>query len=467
MQYLSTRGHAPALGFEDVFLTGLARDGGLYVPDAWPPLDLGPLRGASFTDVAMAVAEPFTAGHVEPDVMRDVLTRAYARFRHPAVAPLVQLDDTLWVQELFHGPTLAFKDVAMQVIGGLFEHILAKRKQRVTIVTATSGDTGGAAVEALRGRAGVELFVLHPKGRVSDVQRRQMTTVTDANVHNLAIDGTFDDCQALVKAMFNDEGFRDGVRLSGVNSINFGRIMPQMTYYVTAALALQATAARPVRFSVPTGNFGDVYAGYLALRAGVPIDRLIVATNQNDILTRALNTGDHALGDVHPTVSPSMDIQVSSNFERLLFDAYDRDSAEVQKLMDQLKTTRRFTLPGPQREAIAQRFSACRCDEAQTLDTMQRYHRDAGYVLDPHTAVGVHAAEPARAAASAPPDRATPIVVLGTAHPAKFPDAVERATGVRPALPEHLADLHDRPERFDEQPNDLAAVQRYIRDRVS
>ncbi len=460
MQYISTRGQAPALGFQDVFLAALARDGGLYVPESWPTLDMKTLDGRRFVEVAEAVCTPYLGGEIEPADFRAILESAYGRFRHPAVAPLVQIGEGLWVMELFHGPTLAFKDVAMQVLGGLFEHVLAKLGRSVTVIGATSGDTGGAAVEALRGRKGVNVFILYPDGRVSDVQRRQMTTVSEDNIHTLAVDGTFDDCQALVKAMFNDTAFREEASLSGINSINWARVMPQITYYATACLALGGDAARPINFSVPTGNFGDVFAGYAAANMGVPVGELIVATNQNDILTRTLNAGEHILGDVHPTVSPSMDIQVSSNFERLLFDLYDRDGAAVSGLMGQLKQQGGFALPPAQRAAAAQRFSAYRSDEAQTLDTIRRIHQDAGYLLDPHTAVGVHAAEQHR---QSDQDSAAPIVVLGTAHPAKFPAAVQGASGVHPELPEHLADLHDRTERSTPVPADLKKIQDLIR----
>lgn len=463
MQYISTRGQAPALGFEDTFLTGLARDGGLYVPEAWPALSLDGLSGASFAEAAWRVAEPFTAGQINPEAMRGILDQAYGRFAHPAKCPLVQIADNLYIQELFHGPTLAFKDVAMQVIGGLFEHVLEKRQERVTIIGATSGDTGSAAIEALRGRKGVDVFILHPHGRTSDVQRKQMTTVHDSNVFNIAIDGTFDDCQDLVKACFNDLAFRDRVSMSGVNSINFGRIMPQTTYYLTAAMALGGGAGRDVQFTVPTGNFGDVFAGYAAQQMGVPIKRLVVATNQNDILTRAMTTGDHSLGRVHPTQSPSMDIQISSNFERLLFDLYDRDGAAVRVLMDKLKTNKKFELPAERRDRLKSLWGAERCDEQQTTDTIRRIYQDAGYLLDPHTAVGVFAAEEDVKKTG---DTDAPMVVLATAHPAKFPDAVEQAAGVRPGLPAHLADLYEREEKYKVMANELAVLQQYVTDHV-
>ncbi|MEM8783217.1 MAG: threonine synthase [Planctomycetota bacterium] len=468
MKYLSTRGQAPQLGFEDALLEGLARDGGLYVPSAWPTLspdEWSDLRGRHYADLAVRVMWPFVQDAIERDAFERIVCEAYSKFRHQAVAPLVQIAPSLWVMELFHGPTLAFKDVAMQVLGGLFDHVLAKRDERLTIVGATSGDTGGAAIEAIAGRDRADIFILHPKGRTSDVQRKQMTTVHADNVHNLAVHGTFDDCQALVKAMFNDGPFRDRLHLSGVNSINWARVMPQAGYYVAAAAQLGALSGGPApKFSVPTGNFGDIYAGYIAHKMGLPIGRLIVASNSNDILTRVFNTGDHTLGDVHATTSPSMDIQVSSNFERLLYDVLDQDALRVAELMAKLKSDRTFKLDADAVAKLAEHFSAYRATEPEVHATMKTVYERTSYLLDPHTAVGVHAAEQEMLKTG---DRATPMVVLATAHPAKFPDAVEAATGVRPPLPDFLADLYEREERYDEVADDLAAVEAMIEGRAA
>ncbi|MEM6551017.1 MAG: threonine synthase [Planctomycetota bacterium] len=465
MQYVSTRGQAPVLDFEDVLLAGLATDGGLYVPQSWPtwqPADFKALQGKPYPEIAAAVMRPFLGSALPGDALQQLLNAAYATFRHSAIAPLVQLGPRHFVMELFHGPTLAFKDVAMQVLGRLYDHVLTERDQHVTLIGATSGDTGGAAIEAIRGRDRASIVILHPHNRTSEVQRRQMTTVDAPNVHNLAIEGTFDDCQALVKAMFNDQNFRGRVGMSGVNSINWARCLPQAVYYVAAALALGGPD-RPVAFSVPTGNFGDVFAGYAARHLGLKIPKLVVASNINDILTRALHSGDHALGEVHQTHSPSMDIQVSSNFERLLFDLYDRDPDAVVDLMQQLKDNQGFTLPPEVINKAAEVFEGQRVDEDETLATIgDVYQATGGYLLDPHTAIGVAAAE--RVLPTLPPE--VPIVTLATAHPAKFPDAVEKAAGVRPPLPDHLSDLYDREERFDVLPNDLAVVQQHIATRV-
>jgi threonine synthase len=460
LRYISTRGGAPALGFADALLTGLARDGGLYVPDTWPalaPEDIRAVTGLPYWQAALRVLTPFCVPDVaEPDLAR--MTReAYAGFRHAAVAPLVQIGPRHFVLELFHGPTLAFKDVAMQWLARVMDHVLTRRRERVVIVGATSGDTGGAAIEAFRGLGAADVFILFPHGRVSEVQRRQMTTVGAPNVHAIAVEGTFDDCQAIVKGLFNDLAFRDHWGLSGVNSINWARLAAQTVYYVTAAAALGAPA-RPVAFSVPTGNFGDVFAGYAAARMGLDVARLIVATNVNDILARCLATGRYELRPVVPTQSPSMDIQVSSNFERLLFEAHHGDGAAVAALMHDLARDRAFSLAEPALASIRGLFAAHRADESETAETMRRVHAESGYLLDPHSAVGVAAAE--RELGSLDP--AVPVVTLATAHPAKFPDAVAAATGVRPALPPHLADLFEREERFAVLPNDRAAVARLI-----
>ena len=471
MRYVSTRGEAAELEFEDVLLEGLARDGGLYVPDAWPTLSDATRRNAAakpYAEVASEVMYPFLSGNLDRTTFDDIVTAAYAGFRHQAVAPLVQLAPNLWVMELFHGPTLAFKDVAMQVLGRLFDHVLAKRGERLTIVGATSGDTGSAAIEAFRGRENCDIFILHPKGRTSDVQRKQMTTVHAANVFNVAIEGTFDDCQDLVKAMFNDPAFRDEVRMSGINSINWARVMPQAVYYVTAAAQLGCfTDRRPVRFSVPTGNFGDVYAGYIAARMGVPASRLVVASNRNDILTRVLREGDHSRGEVHATISPSMDIQASSNFERLLLDMEAGDTTKVARMMRQWREGGAFTVDATARARLAGRFTGHRVDEQETLDTIRTVHAETGYLLDPHTAVG-HAAAMQEIAHEGHEfgGSALPTVVLATAHPAKFPDAVERATGVRPPLPDFLADLYEREEKYEVLENELAKVQEFVRERT-
>jgi len=460
VNYVSTRGSAPALGFADVLLTGLARDGGLYVPAAWPRLaqeDWQALAGRPYADVAFAVMRPFVAGSLADDAFRAMIAETYRGF-HPAVAPLRQLDANQWLLELFHGPTLAFKDVAMQLLARLMDRVLQERGETVTIVGATSGDTGGAAIEAFRHVGRASVFILHPHGRVSEVQRRQMTTVDSPVIHNIAVEGTFDDCQALVKAMFNDAGFRDRLRLAGVNSINWARIMAQIVYYATAALALGAPR-RQVSFTVPTGNFGDIFAGYVARRMGVPIERLVIATNRNDILDRTLKTGRYEVRGVEPSTSPSMDIQVSSNFERLLFELYDRDGEAVKRLMAGLAQSGAFNLGAEALERLRSEFSSGRADDDEAAAIIARVHATGGELLDPHTAVGY-------AVAGREMHPQVPMVTLATAHPAKFPDAVEAACGVRPPLPARLEDLDRRPERFDVCANDYEEVTRYIADRA-
>lgn len=459
VRYVSTRGAAPVLSFDDVLLAGLARDGGLYVPDAWPTLDAARLRtlaGRPYEEVATAVMAPFVAGGVAADALPRLVATAYASFGHRAVAPLVQVDASTWLMELFHGPTLAFKDVAMQILGQLFDHVLAARGERVTIVGATSGDTGSAAIEAIKGRERADVFILYPHGRVSDVQRRQMTTVDASNVHAIAIDGTFDDCQDLVKAMFADAPFRDAVALSAVNSINWARVLAQTVYYVTAGLAL-GVPDRRVRFVVPSGNFGNVYAGYGARAMGLPVDRLVVASNANDILPRFFETGAMETRTVVPTLSPSMDIQISSNAERLLFDLIGRDGAALAGWMTRFRAEGRNALTPAQTDAARALFAAARADDAETARVIAKTHAETGMVVDPHTAVGLSAA------AQLPGDPAVPTVVLATAHPAKFPDAVERAIGRRPALPDRMADLFERRERVTRLPNDLATVEAFVR----
>jgi len=457
LRYQSTRGEAPELGFEDVLLTGLARDGGLYVPTHWPQLSTGTLRklrGASYESVAFTVLYPFIAGAVPDAELKSMLASAYGSFGHPAVAPLKQLDDQQWLLELFHGPTLAFKDVAMQLLSRLMDWALAKRRTRATIIGATSGDTGGAAIEAFKASQHASIFILHPHGRVSDVQRRQMTTVVSPTVHNIAVEGNFDDCQAIVKALFNDHKFRDGVNLAGVNSINWGRIMAQIVYYVTAAISLGAPD-RHVSFCVPTGNFGDIFAGLVAKRMGVPIDRLIIAVNVNDIIHRALVTGHYEIRGVTPSSSPSMDIQVSSNFERLLFEAHNRDAGAVRRLMASLAQSGAFHIGDRELAVIIQEFDSGATDEAATAATIRETLAATGELLDPHTAV-------AYAVARARGSSAGTMVTLATAHPAKFPDAVERAAGVRPGLPQRLAHLLSAPERYTVLPNSSKAVRDYI-----
>ncbi|EIM26031.1 threonine synthase [Microvirga lotononidis] len=463
MLHVSTRGEAPALGFADALLTGLARDGGLYLPESWPSLSQDTIRsfaGKPYAEVAKAVLGPLVDGDIPDAALGRMIDASYASFRHAAVCPLTQIGDNLFVLELFHGPTLAFKDVAMQLLGRLMDHVLKARGARATIVGATSGDTGSAAVEAFKGLDQVDIFILYPHGRVSDVQRRQMTTVASPNVHALAVEGTFDDCQSMVKGMFNHARFRDELQLSGVNSINWARVAAQAVYYFTAAVALGAPN-RPISFSVPTGNFGDILAAYVAKRMGLPIERLMIGTNANDILARTLGSGSYEIKGVQPTTSPSMDIQISSNFERLLFEAYGRDGEAIRRLMANLGQSRAFTIEAGPLARIRQEFSAEAVNEDNVLAEMAETYRTTGYVLDPHSAVGTRAG---RALLKQRPE--TPVVALSTAHPAKFPDAVERATGLRPALPPHMADLMERKESFTVLPNDQAAVERFIRERA-
>src|SRR5690606_10807931 len=437
------RGEAPALGFSDTVLAGLARDGGLYVPQEWPQFsaqEVRAMRGLPYPDIAIRVLTPFLGGEIPSAAFEALVREAYATFRHEAVCPLVQLGPNRFVLELFHGPTLAFKDVAMQFLARLMDHVLAEQGRRATIVGATSGDTGGAAVEAFAGRERTDVFILFPKGRVSPVQQRQMTCSPAGNVHALAIEGTFDDCQDLVKAMFNDRDFRDRVALSGVNSINWARIMAQIVYYFTSALSL-GSPDRPVSFVVPTGNFGDIFAGYAAKRMGLPVERLVIATNDNDILARALETGEYRTREVVATTSPSMDIQVSSNFERLLFEASGRRTAEVRGNMESLKQSGGFTIASDTLAAIRADFMAGRSVLGETDSTIRLVKEKSDYLLDPHTATAV------KVARSMPSSQA-PTVILATAHPAKFPEAVSNASGVVPALPEWLGGLMERPESF-------------------
>jgi threonine synthase len=460
MRFVSTRGEAPALGFSDAVLSGLATDGGLYLPETWPQLsaaDIAAFAGKPYSEVAFAVISRFVDGEIPADRLRAIIDAAYATFRHPSVTPLVELAPGRFVLELFHGPTLAFKDVAMQFLSRVMDHILGERQARATIVGATSGDTGSAAIEAFRGRDTTDIFILHPVGRTSEVQRRQMTTVLDANIHNIALEGTFDDCQSIVKGLFRTARFREELHLSGVNSINWGRIVAQIVYYFTAAVSLGAPY-RPVTFVVPTGNFGDIFAGYAARRMGLPITNLVIATNSNDILARTLETGTYETGGVVPTISPAMDIQVSSNVERLLFEALGRDSAGLKRLMNGLQQAGHFTIPPTAIAAIREGFAAGRADEAATSATIAGTFRQAGYLLDPHTAVGVAVSNGLELGGA-------PVVTLATAHPAKFPAAVKAATGIEPPLPPWLSDLYDRPERYDILANDQGAVEQFIRAR--
>jgi threonine synthase len=459
MRYISTRGQAPALTFEEAMMTGLARDGGLYVPETVPTLsadEIEEMAGKSYEDIAFAVMRPFLGDTFTDDEFRDLIAKAYAGFGHDARAPLVQLAPNHFLLELFHGPTLAFKDFAMQIIGQMMQAALARSGKRITIVGATSGDTGSAAIEAFRGLDNVDVFIMYPHGRVSEVQRRQMTTSVEDNVHALAVEGDFDDCQGKLKEMFNDFDFRDEVGLAGVNSINWGRVLAQVVYYFSSAVSLGAPH-RKVSFTVPTGNFGDIFAGFIAKQMGLPIDRLVIATNQNDILHRCMAQNDYTKKGVKPSISPSMDIEVSSNFERALFWAHDKDGAAVSALMDELKTTGTFSVSDNAMAALREHYDSGSTDEAATLAKITSALADTGELLCPHSAVGVDVAERHLGT--------VPMVTLATAHPAKFPDAVEKASGIRPPLPQRMADLYERSERVTQVPNDLAALQAIIRER--
>ncbi|MCA0340718.1 threonine synthase [Shinella sp. 838] len=457
VDYVSTRGEAPSLGFSDALLAGLARDGGLYVPREWPSFskkEIRALRGKSYQEIAFTVLSPFVKGDIPADTFRTMIDEAYATFRHPAIAPLVQTGPNSFIMELFHGTTLAFKDVAMQLLARLMDHALATRGARATIVGATSGDTGGAAIDAFAGRERTDIFILFPEGKVSPVQQRQMTTSKEKNVHALAIKGNFDDCQNLVKAMFNDVKFRDRVQLSGVNSINWARIMAQIVYYFTSAVALGGPD-RKISYTVPTGNFGDIFAGYAAKRMGLPIDKLIIATNENDILARTLKTGRYEMKEVKATTSPSMDIQISSNFERLLFETHGRDAGAVRRAMESLKQSSAFDIGEKALKAIRKDFRAGRASEKQVAATIKDTLAETGYLLDPHSAIGVFVAAKHEKPGA-------PMVTLATAHPAKFPAAVKSASGIDPALPTWLADLMQREERFDVLDAELDAVEDFI-----
>lgn len=444
MKYCSTRDDAPSLEFSDVLLTGLARDGGLYVPEHWPELsfqEMESLAGRPYSYVAEKIITPFVGNSINQTALRDMIQKAYGRFAHPAVAPLVQTDSNEFLLELFHGPTLAFKDIAMQLIGLLMDHVLEKRGIRATVIGATSGDTGGAAIDAFKNRQRTDTFILFPNGRVSEVQQRQMTTVGDENSHAVAINGTFDDCQGIVKGLFNDLAFRDKVNLAGVNSINWSRIMAQVVYYFVAAVAVGAPH-RQVNFTVPTGNFGDIYAGYVAAKMGLPVGKLTIATNVNDILWRALETGRYEKQSVVATTSPSMDIQVSSNFERLLFEAVGRCGGSIRSMMDSLGQSGKFEIPADALEYVRSHFNAGRSSEEKCAETIDEVWKLSGYILDPHTAIALSVARQQQS------DGENPMIVLATAHPSKFPDSVERACGTQPEMPERLKKIMGKPEKF-------------------
>jgi threonine synthase len=459
VRYISTRGEAPPLSFVEAMLAGLARDGGLYVPEFWPvfaPERIVALAGLPYAELALEILRPFVDDAIPEGDLARMTREAYGAFRHPAVVPLVQLGPRTFVLELFHGPTLAFKDLAMQLLARLMDHVLRQRGERATVICATSGDTGGAAVEAFRACPQVDVVVLFPKDRISDVQRKMMTSVPDANIYALAIEGTFDDCQAIVKGLFAHASFRDRVRLSAVNSINWARVVAQVVYYFTSAVALGAPA-RSVDFTVPTGNFGDIFAGYVAKRMGLPVRWLRIAANVNDILPRTLKTGINEVREVHATASPSMDIQVSSNFERLLFEASRRDAATVRRLMASLKQSGRFVLPDATLAAIREEFDAGRADETETSAAIRAAWREAGDLVDPHTAVALAVADRDTS------DSRIPNIVLSTAHAAKFPDAVEAACGVRPQLPAWLEGLMTKPEHIKVMKNDQVEVEQFVR----
>ena len=458
MRYQSTRENDQIVGFEEVLLAGLAPDGGLYVPTEWPAAPFEPNKITTLTYAANAayLMEPFVIGDIDKDTLNAITTEAYAKFHHTDVAPLVEIGDGHWLLELFHGPTLSFKDFALQILGRLFDHVLGRKGQRLTVVGATSGDTGSAAISACQGRANIDIFILHPHGRVSDVQRRQMTSVKAENVHNIAIEGTFDDCQKLVKAMFNDSAFRRDLALAAINSINWARILAQIVYYYVSAGRLNNGAPT---FAVPTGNFGDVYAGYVASRMGLPVQKLIVATNSNDILVQSLTTGKHELQAVKPTITPSMDIQIASNFERLLFEIYDRDGTEISRHMEALNSEGRYTIDAERRKRTCSLFTGIAIDENQTRNEMKRIHAETGLLIDPHTAIGVAAARAHLTTNDGP------VISLATADPAKFPDSVEMATGQRPKRPERLAKALTSSEQYEVLERDLKGLQAYIRAR--
>ncbi len=457
MRYISTRGMAPVLNFSDVLLEGLGKDGGLYVPDVWP--QLSDSANGDYLKTAVETMSPFLGSSIPKEVFEEIVVDAYSSFRNEEITPLVDMGQGLHLLELFHGPTLAFKDIALQLVGRLFDYELKKQNKRVTIVGATSGDTGSAAIEACRDKENIEMIILHPAGRVSEIQRRQMTTVKAKNIHNVAIEGTFDDCQDLVKGMFADHDFRHRIHLSAINSINWARVMAQIVYFVVAAERLGGRKS-PIAFSVPTGNFGNVFSGYVARMSGLNINQLVVGSNTNDILTQFFNTGTMNINEVIPTTSPSMDIQVSSNLERLLFDLLNRDGRKVEELLKNFREEKTVSIAPELHEMLRNEWNgACFTDEEVKRCISEEADR-SGIVLDPHSAVGVLAARECRK------DKSIPMVALATAHPAKFPDAVEDATGIRPELPSHLTDLLDRPEQYVQQPNDLEIVQSHIEEVV-
>jgi threonine synthase len=458
MRYVSTRSKAPALGFEETLLEGLARDGGLYVPEEWPVFSneqIAALAGASYQELAVEIMYPFVAEDMAREELASHVDAAYDGFRHAAITPLVQLGSRLWLLELFHGPTLAFKDIALQLLARLMDNALRKRGRHATIVGATSGDTGSAAIEAFRNCRQADIFILHPKGRVSNIQRRQMTTVDAPNVHNIALEGTFDDCQRLVKELFADAAFRDRVALGSVNSINWARVMAQIVYYFAAALSLGAPN-RKLRFAVPTGNFGDIFAGYVARCMGLPVEKLIIATNVNDILHRALSGGRYEISNVISTMSPSIDIQVSSNFERLLFDLQQRDGAMIAAQMASLMQNGSFAIQAEALQKMRDIFLSARVDEAETTAMIAQTYRETGHLIDPHSAVGLASARRLEA------PQEIPVASLATAHAAKFPEAVKSATGMEPQLPETLSDLLTRKEHYITMKGDLLFLKKHI-----
>jgi len=462
VKYISTRSDAPDLEFEDVLLAGLARDGGLYVPESWPQFSenqIRSFRGLSYQELAVKIMMPFLGGAIPETDFQAMVEDSYTQFDDPAIAPIKQIGTNMWIAELFHGPTLAFKDYPLQLVGRLFDYVLKKRGERATIVGATSGDTGSAAIESCRDRDAIEIFIIHPKGRVSDVQRRQMTTVHSGNVHNIALDGTFDDCQDMVKNLFGDSDFRDAHNLSAVNSINWARIMAQIVYYFWTAISLGAPDRKFV-YAVPTGNFGNVYAGYAAKQMGLSIEKFVVGSNENDILTRFFDTGRMKMAPVVPTLSPSMDIQISSNFERLLFDHYDRDGKAVAKALEEFRNHKSVEFGQGRWQAMQEQFEGYRVSNEETKSGIKNIYDATGELLDPHSAIGVIAGQQCDVA----PD--TIKIALATAHPAKFPTAVEEATGIHPELPAALANLFEREERVDEMPNDLDQMRRFIEQKL-
>lgn len=462
IRYISTRGGGEPQSFEQVLLSGLAPDGGLYVPESWPQIDVQSLHGKSYPEIALDVMYPFVEGCIPRDDFKAIVDETYSAeyFRDRDVTPLHKLSDDLYVMEQFHGPTIAFKDVALQLLGRLFDYVLTKRDEHITIVGATSGDTGSAAIEGCMHSDHIDIFILHPKGRVSDVQRKQMTSINRSNVHNIALGGVFDDCQNMVKAMFADEAFRSGVNLSAVNSINWARIMAQIVYYFASAVKL-GTPEKDASFVVPTGNFGNVFAGYCARQMGLPVKMLGISTNKNDILTRFFDTGEMKMDGAHATLSPSMDIQISSNFERYLYFLLGCDDVRLANIMVGFKKDGSFALDDDLMAKARGEFKAVRADDEETLALIKTCHDEYGYVLDPHTAVGMKGAREMVGAVDGA------VVLLATAHPAKFPDAVEKAIGSRPVLPDHLSDLMEKEEFVSELPNDLKTVQDFVSGNIS